>query len=181
MTVKKQKKIKFVNDCKCLVDYEDLERAILWKQSKPGISIKHIFLFGNYAAVTVDGNKIHIHRLLMEYWLQMELPFQASVHHINENKLDDRKENLSVMVNNAHNSIHMKGRSFSEDHKRKIGQANHKRVGMKMKKRVNIPINELSMYLDSGYSIKKIAEIYHCDWSTVKARIIENHDHLKEG
>lgn len=28
--------------------------------------------------------------------------------------------------------------------------------------------------LEEGYSINKIAKIYNCDWSTVKARIYEN-------
>lgn len=35
MTVKIQKKIEFDNECKCLVDYSELEKAILWYQKKP--------------------------------------------------------------------------------------------------------------------------------------------------
>ena len=35
LTVKIQKKIEFDNECKCLVDYSELEKAILWYQKKP--------------------------------------------------------------------------------------------------------------------------------------------------
>lgn len=30
MIVKFQKKIEFINDCNCIVDYEELEKAMLW-------------------------------------------------------------------------------------------------------------------------------------------------------
>ena len=35
MIVKFQKKIEFINDCNCIVDYEELEKAMLWYQDKP--------------------------------------------------------------------------------------------------------------------------------------------------
>lgn len=35
MTLKIQKKIEFDNECKCIVDYSELEKAILWYQKKP--------------------------------------------------------------------------------------------------------------------------------------------------
>ena len=37
MIVKFQKKIEFINDCNCIVDYEELEKAMLWYQDKPTI------------------------------------------------------------------------------------------------------------------------------------------------
>lgn len=36
--VNEQKKIVFINDCNAIVDYEELENAILWYSGKPTIS-----------------------------------------------------------------------------------------------------------------------------------------------
>ena len=44
--VKTQKSIKFVNDCVALVDYKELEKAVLWYAKSPVISKKHIYMHG---------------------------------------------------------------------------------------------------------------------------------------
>ena len=179
MTIKKQKKIEFFNKCDCIVDYSELEKAILWYQQKPSLSKKIIYLHGCYPAVSIHKEKIHIHRLLMQYWLKTKLPAEYSVHHLNENKLDARKENLSLILNKTHNSQHNKGRIFSKSHRQKIGMANHNRKGLKMKKRINIPMDELGIFLNEGKSINWIASHYKCDWSTIKNRIYENPELLE--
>lgn len=179
MTVKTQKRIEFNNECDCIVDYYELENAILWYQKKPSLGKKKIYLHGCYPAVSIHNEKIHVHRLLMQYWLRTRIPFEYSVHHLNENKLDARKENLSLILNKAHNSSHNKGRVFSESHKKKISMANHNRKGMKMKKRILIPLEELKIFLEKGKSINWIALHYGCDWSTVKARIHKNPELLE--
>lgn len=51
LTVKIQKKIEFDNECKCLVDYSELEKAILWYQKKPSLSKKKIYLHGHYPII----------------------------------------------------------------------------------------------------------------------------------
>lgn len=40
MIVKHQKPIEFVNDCDCLVDYKELEKAIIWYSKKPVVRLK---------------------------------------------------------------------------------------------------------------------------------------------
>jgi hypothetical protein len=179
LTVKRQAKIDFSNECECLVDYSELEKAILWYQQKPSLSKKKIYLHGHYPAVSIHNEKVHVHRLLMQYWLRTKLPFEYSVHHLNENKLDARKENLSLILNKTHNSEHNKGKVLSETHRQKIGKANHNRKGMKMKKRVLIPKEELKVFVKEGKSINWIAQHYGCDWSTVRARIYENQELLE--
>lgn len=174
MTLVIQRQINFVNECDCIVDLYDLEQAVLWYQSKPTLSQKKIYLHGNYPAISIHNEKVHIHRLLMQYWLGTRLPFEFSVHHLNGNKLDARKENLSVILNSSHNRSHNTGRVFTDEHKSKIAEANRKRLGMKMKKRVNIPLPELKKFLREGKSVNWIAQHFHCDWSTVKNRIYEN-------
>lgn len=34
MIIKEQKEIKFINDCNCLVDFNELSKAIIWYQDK---------------------------------------------------------------------------------------------------------------------------------------------------
>ena len=42
----------------------DLIRAILWNAKRPVLSLKNVFLNGCYYAISIHGEKIHIHRLL---------------------------------------------------------------------------------------------------------------------
>ncbi|WP_221638797.1 hypothetical protein [Listeria grandensis] len=176
-----QKPIKFINACECIVDEKELEKAILWYQTSPTLGNKKIYLHGRYPAVSIGNIKIHIHRLLMQYWLGVRLPFHASVHHVNENKLDARKVNLAVVINTAHNSNHNRNKVLTESHRRKISEANRKRKGISMKNRHNIPSNELKDLLDYGFSINYISTLYKCSWTTIKARIHDNPELLKEG
>lgn len=65
MIIKEQKKIEFINDCNCIVDYDELRKAIIWYQNKPTARIKHIYIHQKYPAVSIHNKKIHIHRLLI--------------------------------------------------------------------------------------------------------------------
>lgn len=118
-------------------------------------------------------------RKRLEYCSLFKCPIEYSVHHLNENKLDARKENLSLILNKAHNSKHNKGRVFSESHRRKISMANHNRKGLKMKKRISIPLEELKTFLVEGKTINWIASHYGCDWSTIRNRIYEHPELLE--
>ena len=137
-------------------------------------------MLGNYPAVSIHNEKVHVHRLLMTYWLKTKIPTEYSVHHINHNKLDSRKENLSLVLNSAHDSAHMKGVEFSSDHRKKISEANKKRKGIKIKKRHNIPVQELNDLLKHGFSILAVSELYGVAWSTIKSRINENPELLED-
>jgi hypothetical protein len=173
MIVNKQKPIIFINDCGCIVDYNMLEEAILWYSNKPTTSIKHIYLHGNYPAVSIFKEKFHVHRLLMMYKMGKKLLRSEHVHHLDKNRLNCLIENLRIMDASEHTSTHLKGVKKSEEFRKIISERNKKRKGIKIKKSVNIPLNELKMYLKEGLSINNISKIFGCDWTTVKARIDE--------
>ena len=179
MKPKMQKDITFINDCNCIVDFELLKNAILWYQSDNTKSIKHIYMHGNYPAITIYKEKIHIHRLIKSYIEQRKLDKTEFVHHKDGNKLNANIDNLEIIKDYKHQSLHNKGKILTNEHKEKISKANHKRLGMKMKKHVEM--KELPKLLKQKWSINKIAKFYKCDWSTVKNRIYENPDLLEVG
>lgn len=179
MIVNYQKPIEFVNDCGCLVDYKELEKAILWYTEKPVVRLKKIYLHGRYPAVSIHKEKIHIHRLMMMYWENRRLDRSEHVHHKNENRLDANRLNLKIIQDSKHMSLHNKDKRLTPTHRKKISLANKRRKGMKLPKRVDIPADELRTLLESNYSINKIAKHFNCDWSTVKSRIHENQKQLE--
>lgn len=182
--VKEQKKIEFINDCNAIVNYGELEKAILWYADKPTISKKHIYLHGLYPAVSIGKEKIHIHRLLMMYWLGSKFPTEYSVHHIDENRLNALKDNLSVVLNSVHNSNHNKGKKVTEKMMNRLMEMNHSRKNTRQPyKRKDISVLDVKMLLDMGYSTNRIARELGCDWSTIKARekdIFDNPELLQE-
>lgn len=179
MIIKEQKPIIIKNQCNAIFDEEELKRAILWYSDRPVSRIKTVYMYGQYPAVSIYFQKIHIHRLLMMYWLQRDLNRDEYIHHKDGNKLNATKENLELIDASIHQSLHNKGRILSKEHKRKIAEANRKRKGTRKKKRVNISLNELKEFLGMGWSINKIAQYYGCDWTTVKNRIYENPELLE--
>lgn len=179
MTVKVQRPIKIINDCGALIDDNDVAQAILWATKIKTPTIHHVFQMGNYAGVTVNREKIHVHRLLMEWQMDCKLPRGLYVHHLNENKMDDRLSNLAVMVGKYHTSHHMLGVKFSDGHKKKIAEANHKRKGMKIKKHRDLPIADIVAAFNRGQSVNSLSKEYHVDWTTIRSRLDENPDLLE--
>jgi ATP/maltotriose-dependent transcriptional regulator MalT len=113
----------------------------------------------------------------MSFWLQAKIPTDYSVHHINENRMDARKENLSLVLNKVHNSQHNKGRKPTKTAVDKLIAFNHTRKGTKQKyKRSDIPLSKVESMIQEGYSINRISQVLNCDWSTIKSRLNEIHD-----
>lgn len=179
MIVNKQHPIKFTNTCNCIVDFNLLEKAILWWQEKPTAKTKKIYIHGKYPAVSIHNEKIHIHRLLASYKVGRKLLRNEYAHHLNHNKLDASISNIDIIDASIHQSIHNKGKVLSKVHREKIGKANESRRGMKLKKRVDISLSELKKFILNGESISAMARYFNCDYSTVKNRIYE-HPNLLE-
>lgn len=175
MILKKQKDIIFINDAGCIVDNDLLKRAVLWYAGDKFVhSLKHIYIHGRYPAVSIYRKKIHIHRLILFYKMKSKIISSIVVHHKDGNRLNCSEDNLSLDTNSHHASLHNNGKTLSIEHRKKIGEANKKRKGIKIKKTVNIPLVELRNLINDKWTINKIAKYYHCDWSTIKNRIHEN-------
>lgn len=116
MIVRRQKRIEFNSPVEVLYDPAELRKAILWYTDRPVARLKHVFLYGKYYAVSIYDQKIHIHRLLMMFWLKRELQTNEYVHHKNENKFNNHRDNLEVLPAAVHQSITNKGRKQSPEH-----------------------------------------------------------------
>lgn len=117
MILKKQKPIEFNSPAEVIFPRTDLKKAILWySDGKPVARLKHVFLYGKYYAVSIYDEKIHLHRLLMMYWLQRDLEPDEYVHHIDGYKFNNERSNLEVMTASQHQSITNKGRKQTPEH-----------------------------------------------------------------
>jgi hypothetical protein len=174
MRPKTQARLKFDNTCNCVVDYELLERAMLWYSDGVLKSDRVIFIHAKYPAVNIYYEKILIHRLIAMYIYKAKVCSSIHAHHKDGDKLNCSKHNIELINASAHMSHHNKGKRLSLEHRMKISEAGKKRKGMKIKRKHNLPVDELKEMLEDGWSINKISRHYGCDWSTVKLRINEN-------
>jgi len=174
MRPKTQKKIRFINDCGCLVNEALLERAMLWYAYDNLKSPRKIFMHGKYPAVAIYRKKLHVHRLIGMYLYRDYIACQIVVHHIDGDRFNCLASNLELMSSKMHGSHHNKGKKLSDEHKRKISEANKKRKGIKMRRKYKIPLDELRVFMREGKSISAIARHYGCGWDVIKQRIYES-------
>lgn len=59
-----------------------------------------------YRLLSKDGRRIKEHRWVLEQHLGRKLESWEHIHHINENKLDNRVENLKIVTNSEHRREH---------------------------------------------------------------------------
>jgi len=177
MIVNKQKQVEFVNDCNAIVDYKLLADAIYWYSLKPTARIKHIYLFGKYPAVSIYKEKIHIHRLIGMFINKRKLKRDEYIHHKDENKLNCSVDNLVLMKEAEHQSLHNKGKQISIKQRERIIRFNKTRKNTRQKFHCpNITYKKVKELMNKGNTINKIAKELGVDWSTIKARINDIRD-----
>jgi len=116
MIVNKQKPICIEKTCHCWVDRHDIIKSILWWTDKPVCRIKKIFMHGRYPAISIHGQKIHLHRLLMSWKVGRKLNRKEYVHHKDENPLNNHLWNFEIQTPAKHQSITNKGRKQTKEH-----------------------------------------------------------------
>ena len=110
MIVNEQKPIVFDNKCHAIFCADDLKEAILQKTTKPVCRVKAIYIYGHYPAISIHGEKYHIHRLIAEYKLGGALGRSESAHHSDGNPLNALWENINIMRQGDHVRHHLAGK-----------------------------------------------------------------------
>jgi len=163
----KQRELTLLKSCDCKYDSKLLSKAILWKAKNPMISIKRVYLYGKYPAVTIDGKKTHIHRLIYEYKNQQEDMNDKFVHHKDGDKFNSYYKNLESMNVKKHQHMHNVGKIISEDQKQAIRNFN-----INTKTRADVirwQVNELHDY---GFTYKQIGNLFGCSESCAHSKRI---------
>lgn len=182
--INKQRKITFINDCNAIVDVDLLEKAILWYADHPVASVKHIYKYGNYAAVSILKQKIHIHRLIGLFMIKSKSCFDH-FHHKNGNKMDNRVDNIEQVKPSIHISKHQKCKNISDFQKASIIRFNHSKKGTRTKPHRKDVTPEMVYKMHSnGMTFNQISLMFSLNWNSVKKRyndfIYDNKELLEE-
>ncbi len=121
---------------------------------------------GEYEVKTVNGKKRPVHVLLMEQALGRKLTADEVVHHLNENKKDNRLENLTVMTRAEHTILHRKGARYTPESVQKMREAHRGKPGAG-RKLDEESVKAIVRGLTEGKSLRSLAKEHGVSPKTV--------------
>ena len=116
--LRKSKEAQFIN-CS---EARKRERSSNWNGGKRTTSKGYVQILMPGHPRADKAGYVMEHILVWEKETGFSIPVGCCIHHLNENKADNRIENLCLMTNGAHTVYHHKGKHLSEETKRKISE-----------------------------------------------------------
>lgn len=156
--------MKFTKPKDVYFNSEDLERAILSLTDKPKETYK-ITVRNSYPCFCIGHKHYYVHRVLGEFYFGNLEGY--AIHHINENKLDNTRENLQKIINSEHSKLHHTGKDFRS----KDGMMKSVNAMAEKRKREDIKSEDVKRLREQGMTYKQLAEYFHCGQSVIKNRL----------
>ena len=125
-----------------------------------------------YVRVYVDGKWIREHRLVMGRILGRQLDTEELVHHRNGQKDDNRPENLELISQGSHLSLHKSGHARRQD---SIERQRQKMLGRWY--RPDITVESVLDLKSQGLSVNQIALRLGITWDSVRRRLRYANEH----
>ena len=107
-----------------------------------------------------------MHVLLMEQMLGRPLREDEVVHHINEDKFDNRPENLEVMTRGELSSLHRRGQRASPETVAKLSRSHRGRANPR-RALTEEQVKEVAEKIIAGCSLRVLAEEYGVSLTTI--------------
>lgn len=161
--------MRFENSCKCIVDYNILENAIIEECQRRKIVPKEnykIYFYRGYAGISLKHDKVSVHRLIGKYMVGCDLSNEISVHHIDGNKLNNSISNLQVLRNSLHTKEHNLVQYASKDKLRE-----NAKLGTEKIKRNDVTTEIVKELRNKGYTIPQMAQKLNCGYNTICRRL----------
>ena len=155
----------FVNECNCIFDPELLTKAVDTYCRRKNVYCKQkhrIVNHNNYPTIVINRKHLYVHDLLRAILFHTRNGYV--VHHKDFNKLNNSADNLMYISHAKHTQIH----SIHNWERVKAGDLEIKR---NIRKREDIPDDELKKMLQNKIPVKEIAKLFHCHQNTIYRRM----------